>query len=398
MDFKNYIMEQNILTEKSVNPHITHLEDNVFEGPGGIEKAIQYIGPIFDTLDGVGKNISMKWDGSPAVVFGLDPVKNKFFVSTKAIFAKEPRVAYTESDVENNFTNPSLVPMLKEVLQYLEMVKPRNIYQGDLLFSQSGHGKKKEIINGKQYLTFTPNTITYAVPFESDLAKEIIRAKIGIIVHTRYKGEIGNLTPTFNVDESEFTKTPYVWLRDAFINNVSDVNIEPEELRQITSILRNIDSKKGIVEKISPKIIALLQLYKNSRIRDNVGILTADVGINDFITYLKEKYENDINILKTDSAKEAKKKDLDRVIEYINDNSENIMLVFKIYNWFVRIKMIILRKLNQIDSIGTFVRQGDSYKVTTPEGFVAISNDGSVTKLVDRLEFSRLNFTIPKNW
>lgn len=397
MDFKNYIVEQEkkCLFE-GVNPHITHLEDNVFEGPGGIEKAIQYIGPIFDTLDGVGKNISMKWDGSPAVVFGMNPVNNKFFVSTKSIFNREPKVVYSNEDADRYFSGP-LVDMLKEVLQYLEMTKPRNIYQGDLLFS-SGRGKKKENIDGKQYLTFTPNTITYAVPADSDLAKEIMRAKIGIVVHTRYKGEIGNLKPTFDVSESEFTKTPYVWLRDAFINNVVDVNIEPEELRQITSILKVIDGKKDIVEKMSPKIIGLLQIYKNARIRNNVGILTADVGINDFITYLKEKYENDINMLKGDSGKQAKRKDLDRVIEYINTNANNIMLVFKIYNWLVKIKMIILRKLNQIDSIGTFVRQGDSYKVTTPEGFVAISNDGAVTKLVDRLEFSRLNFTIPKNW
>ena len=61
-------------------------------------------------------------------------------------------------------------------------------------------------------------------------------------------------------------------------------------------------------------------------------------------------------------------------------------------------KQIVVDKMNKIQSLGSFVRQpnGD-LKATTPEGFVAISSKGAV-KLIDRLEFSRLNFTVPKSF
>lgn len=399
MKIKGFEMLESIPVYKNlfeaVNKHMEHFEDSVFDGQDGIKRNIEMVGPIFDTLNGTGKNITMKWDGAPAVIFGTDPVTDKFFVSTKGIFAKTPKVAYSESDIDKLFPGGA-GPKLKEAFRYLKSTDPTNIYQGDLLFTSGD--KKRETIDGKQYLTFTPNTITYAVPLDSDLANEVARAKIGIVVHTRYKGEIGNLSATFDVKANEFKKSSTVWLQDAFVNDASKLNLEKSELNTITGILKMIDTKKDVVEKIDSKVIELLKMYKNNRIKSDIGILKAETGIRDFIDYIEERYENDINTLKTDNSKILKTKEKEKIIEYIDDNSSNITLVFKIYNWFVKIKMIVLNKLNQIENIGTFVRQGDGYKVTAPEGFVAISNDGSVAKLVDRLEFSRLNFTIPKNW
>ena len=57
----------------------------------------------------------------------------------------------------------------------------------------------------------------------------------------------------------------------------------------------------------------------------------------------------------------------------------------------------IINKLKKIEGVGTFLEDEDGYRVTSPEGFVAIK-DGSAVKLVDRLEFSRANFTVAKNW
>ena len=60
-------------------------------------------------------------------------------------------------------------------------------------------------------------------------------------------------------------------------------------------------------------------------------------------------------------------------------------------------KLLINRKLEKVKGIGTFLKDGNGYKVTAPEGFVAIKS-GSALKLVDRLEFSVANFTTDKNW
>ena len=44
-----------------------------------------------------------------------------------------------------------------------------------------------------------------------------------------------------------------------------------------------------------------------------------------------------------------------------------------------------------------FLRTKNGYRVTNPEGYVAIKK-GNAVKLVDRLEFSRANFTAAKDW
>jgi hypothetical protein len=59
---------------------------------------------------------------------------------------------------------------------------------------------------------------------------------------------------------------------------------------------------------------------------------------------------------------------------------------------------MILAKIQKVESIGTFIKTDDGYKVTAPEGFVAIGHDGGAVKLVDRLEFSKQNFSATKAW
>ncbi len=60
--------------------------------------------------------------------------------------------------------------------------------------------------------------------------------------------------------------------------------------------------------------------------------------------------------------------------------------------------MLLIKKLEKISGIGTFVRTDNGFKATAPEGFVAVDDTGKALKLVDRLEFSRSNFTVAKNW
>ena len=61
-------------------------------------------------------------------------------------------------------------------------------------------------------------------------------------------------------------------------------------------------------------------------------------------------------------------------------------------------KTMVLQKLNRAENIGTFLKTSNGYRVTAPEGFVAIDRIGKALKLVDRLEFSRANFTANTNW
>jgi len=83
---------------------------------------------------------------------------------------------------------------------------------------------------------------------------------------------------------------------------------------------------------------------------------------------------------------------------FIIKNEAKFKMMIAAYMNLQYCKNLLVSKLKRVSNLRLFVdKGGGDYECTTPEGFVAISND-KATKLVDRLEFSKLNFTIPKNW
>ena len=78
--------------------------------------------------------------------------------------------------------------------------------------------------------------------------------------------------------------------------------------------------------------------------------------------------------------------------DWIADNSNSLLGILATYKRIIELKHMLIHKLNQVEGIGTFQKTNDGYKVTTPEGFVAIGHNGGAIKLVDRLSFSRTNF------
>lgn len=375
---------------EDVNVHMTHYEDNILSGEEGIKQNIKIAEDLRDSMSGdsISKSkVTVKWDGAPAIIFGNNPENGNFFVSTKSLFNKTPKIAYTSRDVDNLFGHaPGLAEKLKIGLKYLPQLKPNGIYQGDFLFSEGD--LKADTIDGEKCITFNPNTIVYTVPADSPLAKEIKKAKMGLVVHTQYKGKsVTKLSADFNINISHFAKTANVWVQDAFIKDYSGiVNFTDKELSQVNGILQamvktnvNFGALKG------RDVASLIMSFRNDRIKLGWGVISSNVMLDEFIKYLGEMG--------------AKNKSSDRyedLIGFLRSKTEVMRNLFNIYNWCIKLKMIFVRKFEQIRTIGTFLQSGDGYKITTPEGFVAIANDGQVLKLVDRLEFSRANFANPK--
>jgi lysophospholipid acyltransferase (LPLAT)-like uncharacterized protein len=68
-------------------------------------------------------------------------------------------------------------------------------------------------------------------------------------------------------------------------------------------------------------------------------------------------------------------------------------------NLIVEAKLMIVAKLQSVKSIGTFLKTDDGFRVTAPEGFVAVDRlKGNAVKLINRLEFSQANFNATKSW
>ena len=156
MNFAEFIAEQK-------NTHMTHIEDKVlYGGVDGTRQAILALRSLRDMLGGVKDgNVSVKWDGAPAIFCGTDPRDGKFFVAKKGIFNATPKVYKNNADIDAD-TDGDLNLKLKNALKYLPDLGIKGVIQGDFLFDTSDIKTKK--IKGKAYVTFHPNTIVYAVP------------------------------------------------------------------------------------------------------------------------------------------------------------------------------------------------------------------------------------------
>ena len=111
------------------------------------------------------------------------------------------------------------------------------------------------------------------------------------------------------------------------------------------------------------------------------------------------KMQGQINKLKSEKGKEKKQLQKDKTMKLLSTYGSRIEQVFKLHSLIAQAKIIIVRKLEKVKSMGTFIKKGDGFDVTAPEGYVAIDRYGTkALKLVDRLEFSRQNFNAAKNW
>ena len=389
---------------ESKNVHLEHLEDLVFNlGYAGAVSALDYIESLRHMLaEGTGTTtkLTVKWDGSPAIICGTDPADGRFFVGTKSVFAKaEPKVCKTARDIERFYGDqPELVEILASALQHLKKLGIGGVVQGDLLFKE-GRVETADI-GGERCLTFTPNTITYAVPADSALGQQISRAKLGIIFHTSYEGDsLQDMKAGYIVNIQGFNKTADVWFDDATYKDYTGIaSLTPTENRKISALM---NTTYKTMEKIgqgrfdiiltNKEFARNIKPYINKMVRAGTHAADPTTFLKDFMTHYHEVMTKDIDVITSRAAQNRLAKIKEKE-QWVADNANNLLGIMATYKRIVEMKLMLLRKLQQVEGIGTFQKTNDGYKVTTPEGFVAIGHDGGAVKLVDRLEFSRTNF------
>ena len=391
-----------LLTE-SKNTHLEHLEDLVFNnGYAGAVTALDYVESLRAMLaEGTGTTtkLTVKWDGSPAIICGIDPADGKFFVGTKAVFSQDSKACKTSRDIEKFYgAQPDLANILTTALQHLKKLNIGSVIQGDLMFTEGS--KETATINGEDCLTFTPNTITYAVPKNSQLGEQIARAKLGIIFHTSYEGaSLQEMKAGFLVNIQGLHKHSDVWFDDATYKDYTGIaSLTPTEDRKIQALM---NSTYQTMEKIGQQrfdvILSdkefgrMIKPYINKLIRGGTQVTDPTAFLKDFMLHYNQEMTKDIDVVTSRAAQNRLAKIKARE-QWIADNSNALVGVMAVYKRMIEMKDILLHKLQQVEGISTFQKTNDGYKVTTPEGFVAIGHDGGAVKLVDRLSFSRTNF------
>ena len=408
INYQDYLTE----SKEGKNLHLEHLEDEVLNGGvSGTRGAISFLQSLRDMLAGhaTGRtvNLTTKWDGAPAIFAGINPENGKFFVGTKGVFAKNAKLNYTNADIDATYPGKGLNDKLKIALRYLPELDIKGVMQGDMMFTSAD--LKTENIEGKSYITFQPNTIVYAVPADSGLAKSITSAKIGIVWHTTYNGDtMADMKASFGADIGGMKISKNVWYRDAsFVDASGTATFTKQETDALNAILSQAGSLFRTISSRTMNQIATNDTYKvtikawnNLKVREGKEITNTSSHVAGLISSVEEKLNKSILEAKKADTKQKRQMEKKLVMDFYKSNKNELKKIFDLQNLLVRAKNMIVQKLQQVqDSVGTYLRTDSTgLKVTAPEGFVAIDKIGNAVKLVDRLEFSQANFNATKNW
>lgn len=396
------------------NTHLTHIEETIItDGSSGAENAINFLKEVRNMLSSsvrTGVNITTKWDGAPAIFCGIDPSDGKFFVATKSVFNVNPKLNKTVADIRKNHTG-GLVEKLTVALNELSKLGIKGVIQGDMMYTKSDLQKKT--IDGEDYIIFQPNTIVYAIPANGPLGKFVQKTKMGIIFHTEYKGRtLDTMKASFNINISKLRKQKTVWFDDASYKDVSGtVTLTKDETELLNGYIERIESLLPKVSKYLDQmadnfdeknqfaIPTNFKVHLNSYFRSTDDLPDSNTMVSDFKNYWITKLDKKIESVKSEAGKqkytEIKKDGLNK----IEQQSADLQNATQLYNYIMDAKNVLVQKLSKVKSIGTFLRTDDGLKTTEPEGFVAVDRlKGNAVKLVNRLEFSRANFTAAKNW
>jgi len=406
-----------MLTESKAgkNLHLEHLEDEILNfGVDGGRAALNFLRSLRDMLSGDARssvNMTVKWDGAPAIFAGVEPETGDFFVAKKSVFNVNPKLYKTTAEIDDDLSG-ALNSKFKVALKEFSKLGIEGVLQGDLMYTDD---LEPQAIDGVKYITFQPNTIVYAVPVNSDFGKTILRSKVGIVWHTTYTGnKLQDMKASFGANISKLNKTPSVWMDDATYKDVSGkATFTSQETEDITSILSDVGRTFNRIN--GPKLRAFLKLqdsmtgvlagaslktYNNSKVRAGEKITNPSSHAKGYEKWVFDSIQKQIDKVKSDKGKQKYTNIQKEYVREVKKHTANLFQVITFQNLLVDAKMQIVKKLNSVKGLtDTFIRTPNGYKVTNPEGYVAIDKvSGGAVKLVDRMEFSFNNFTAIKAW
>jgi len=409
MKFTEFLTEG--VKKEGANLHLEHIEDEVLNrGVSGARDAINFLRSLRDMLAGHADAkvaTTTKWDGAPAVFCGINPDNGKFFVGTKGVFNVNPKLNYTDADIDTNHPSEGLNAKLKVALRYLPKLGIDGILQGDMMFTKGDVQKKT--IDGVKYIIFQPNTIVYAVPEDSALAKTMLSAQMGIVFHTSYTGKtFSDMKASFNIDINHLKTTKDVWFRDAyFIDASGTASFTEKETKEVTYALSDAGTlfqkiNSMTLNRISTNETLLVQIktFNNTKVREGKAITDTVKHTQELIKWVEEKLNKEILAAKKEDTKLKRQAEKNEIMRFYRNNNGELIKIFNLMNDLVIVKNMIVNKLQQMKQVThTFLQTDDGYKITNPEGFVAVDKlSGGAVKLIDRLEFAHANFTAAKNW
>lgn len=354
---------------------IQHAEDIIFwEGSSGAQRAINSLKSL---ADGGHEDVTIKWDGSPAVIFGRDE-NGDFIFTDKSGFgakgydgrAKSPgHVKQMLMNRPGAKRNPEsygkFATAMAQAWQKFEQAVPadyRGFFKGDMLYFDT-----PQEANGNY--VFQPNVVSYTVPAHSDLGRKIGRSDMAVVVHREVDSQ-GNETELQNMDV--FQQGDVLFMPPVVVEKPARVDT------------RKIAALEKMLTKFAPRMDALFDANRLAelQIKDFPGIL---------YSYANSKVDTGFSDLGADfpqwlEGSKLSQRKKNNVMQYVHEHADAFGALWKMYNTIVHVKDDII---SQFDSHGGTVqhsiggeRGGEGYVMAHPEGDI---------KLVPREFFTRAN-------
>ena len=397
------------------NLHLEHLEDEIINyGVTGGRAALNFLRSLRNMMAGGSRssvNMTVKWDGAPAIFAGVDPEDGKFFVAKKSVFNVSPKLYKTDAEIDADLSG-ALVGKFKVALEEFSKLGITGVLQGDLMFTDD---ISIDTIDGEKFYTFQPNTIVYAVPVDSKLGQIISSANVGIVWHTTYTGKaLQDMKASFGVNISSLKTPSTVWMDDATYKDTSGrATFTEAETEKVTEILSKVgttfrkihagqlNSFLRLQASMTGALAgASLKTYNNSMVRAGEKITNPTSHAKGYEAWVWDSVQKQIDKVKSEKGKDKYRNIQKEYVREVKKYTKNLIQIITFQNLLVDAKMQIVKKLNSIKGLtDTFIKTANGFKVTNPEGYVAIDRvSGGAVKLVDRMEFSFNNFTAIKAW
>ena len=391
--------------------HLEHIEDEMLNyGTEGCEAAVRFMEELVKMLGGAASSgsIQTKWDGAPSVVCGTDPSSGKFFVGNKSVFNKdEPKICFTDSDIEFYYSDkPGLAEKLYASLKYFKPLGIDGVVQGDLMFTEGD--QKYETIDGDKLITFRANTITYGIPEDHELGKAVGKAKIGVVFHTHYTGSDLESMSAKAGAHVESSKDCVCIQNDT---PIQDVGMNPSDFKKFegnVQIIAAMCKKSGafLDELVAGSgttgnkkfyVGSFVKTFFNAEIKASRTINDPKAALKSLGQFYHEKMNKEVSKMKSVQKQAERRKQLYDGLTYLEDNEQRFHAMFALYRKIQESKQLVISALDKLESFRTYVQTENGYRVTSPEGYV-LHHGGDMIKLVNRVEFSFINFTLDKSW
>jgi hypothetical protein len=352
---------------------IQHVEDfAIWHGSKGVAKSIETL----KNLEKSPENVTVKWDGSPAVIFGRNE-NGEFVLTDKSGFGAKgyDGKVTSKNDMASMFlrrgkeapdaNRKTFVKQMTNIWDIYEAATPvnfRGYVHGDLLYFT-----KPGFEDG--HFVFTPNTVTYRVRGNSDIGKQISKSQSGVVLHAKIELD-GTKS---KVDISELNSGNLLIMPPVTLTK--GPRVQADDLDKVASIANSSANKIDMLlddnflksNKLSSFKNALYTYVNNMTKARKLDNLTGDWS----------------KWIATAKMSEQMK---DRMNNHVNNNAEGMKALFTVIMGIMKVKNDIIAQLDASDADVEAYTNGQR----GGEGYVIGQGD---SKLVNRSGFSAANMT-----